>query len=122
MPNLPSRPWCSISFGLLISVNLVLTSIDVFAGAEAQTATAVQCEPRTIRLTAAGELPWWEFPATIAFTHRATGQRLVLEACWDGDRDWLVRFAAPRPGVWTWESVSEDARLNGRLGRLEKQS
>ena len=119
MPSLPSHRQCFISCELPISVILVLSSIDVLSAAEAQKGKAVCWEAKLVRLTADREHPWWEFPATIAFTHRATGQRLVLETCWDGSREWVVRFAAPQPGVWTWESASEDAGLNGRTGRLE---
>lgn len=119
MPSLPSRRRCSISCGLLISVNLVLSSIDPLPAAEAQKGRAVQWEPQMVRLTADREHPWWEFPAEIAFTHPATGKRLALEACWDGGLEWVVRFAAPRPGVWTWESTSKDAGLNGGAGRFE---
>jgi hypothetical protein len=118
MPDLSSRRQCPISFGLLISIALVLSLIDAVSASEAQISRVVW-EPQMFRLTARGEHPWWEFPVTIAFTHQTTGQRLVLEPYWDGGREWVVRFVAPRPGVWTWESMSEDVGLNGRAGRFE---
>jgi hypothetical protein len=104
---------------LLISVHLVLYFAAFVPAAEPQETAAVQWEPQMVRLTADREHPWWEFPATIAFTHQATGQRLVLEACWDGGREWVVRFTAPQPGVWTWETVSGDAGLHGHAGRFD---
>jgi len=80
---------------------------------------AVQWKPQELRLAASDEHPWWSFPATAGFTHEATGKRLVVEAFWDGGRDWVVRFAAPQPGVWTWQTSSDDAGLDDRSGRLE---
>lgn len=119
MPGLPSRRQDSTSWRLLISVHLVLYFAAFVPAVEPQETAVVQWEPQVVRLTAAHEHRWWEFPATITVTHQATGQRLVLEACWDGGRELLVQFAAPRPGVWTWESTSKDADLNGRTGRFE---
>jgi len=119
MPSLPSRRQCSTSCGWLISFHLVLFFAALAPAAEPQETAPVQWEPQIVRLTADREHAWWESPAVIAFTHQATGQRLVLEACWDGDREWVVHFAAPQPGMWTWESTSEDPGLDGRIGRFE---
>lgn len=82
----------------------------------------VQWEPHEIRLTANQDHPWWNFPATVAFTHPSSSVRLELEAYWDGDREWVVRFAPPLPGKWNWTAVSNDAGLNGHAGRIEFRS
>lgn len=90
-------------------------------GAESDAAvrTTVQWKPEQICLSAHDEHPWWIFPVTARFTHQATGRGLVLEGYWAGDREWVVRFAAPLPGTWTWETSSIDGGLDGHRGRLE---
>lgn len=47
------------------------------------------------------------------------GQSLTLSGFWDGGRAWKVRFAAPAPGAWSWETLSKDPGLNGAKGTLE---
>lgn len=41
-------------------------------------------------------------------------------AFWDGGRTWRVRFAAPHPGEWHWQSSAsvDDAGLHGRTGTV----
>ena len=90
-------------------------------GAERDAAVraTVEWKPEQIRLNAHDEHPWWTFPVTARFTHQATGRGLVLEGYWDGDKEWVVRFAAPLPGTWNWETSSSDEGLDGHRGRLE---
>ncbi len=119
MPDRPPREKAfSLHILLIILSSVLLPSRAVFA-VESPAQTVVQWEPQEIRLTADADHPWWTFPATIAFTHQATGERFVLEAYFDGGRDWVVRFAAPHPGLWAWKTVSDDSGLHGRTGRLE---
>jgi len=96
----------------------ILFAAAVAVAGEASRQEAIQWRPQETRLTAAAEHPWWTFPVTVRFTHRQTGQQLVVEGYWDGGGSWAVRFAAPRPGMWIWRSASEDPALNGQAGRL----
>jgi hypothetical protein len=112
------RPFL-LSGGLLIIVSVVLIPAIALCAAEFPPQTAVQWEPQEMRLTANDEHPWWSFPVTIDFAHQATGERLVVEAYWDGGRQWVIGFAASQPGVWTWQTFSDDAGLNGQSGRFE---
>ena len=48
----------------------------------------------------------------------AAGQEIVVSGFWDGGATWKARFAPPLPGVWTFESRSEEPDLNGVTGRL----
>ena len=109
MSDLLSHKWSFLVCGLLIVFSSDLLSATADFAADPPAQTAVQWEPQKIRLAADDEHLWWTFPVTIALTHQATGERLVLEPCWDGGRDWVVRFAAPQPGVWTWQTFSDDA-------------
>lgn len=108
-----------LSRRLLIIVSVVLFPANALPAAELPPQTPVQWKPQEICLTAASEHPWWSFPVTIDFTHQSTGGRLVAEAYWNGGRQWVVRFAAPQPGVWTWQTSSDDSGLDGQSGRFE---
>ena len=63
------------------------------------TADQVTCsawQPQEIRLVAEKVHPWWSFPVRASFTHRETGDQITLSGFWDGNRDWMVRFAPTR--------------------------
>lgn len=52
----------------------------------------------------------------------AAGAAFRVPAFWAGGGSFRVRFAAPRPGVYTWRSecsCPDDAGLHGRAGRFE---
>lgn len=49
---------------------------------------------------------------------KAAGQEIVVSGFWDGGVTWKARFAPPMPGVWTFESRSDDPNLNGVTGGL----
>lgn len=52
----------------------------------------------------------------------ATGETWRVPAFWAGDNTFRVRFAAPRPGHYTWRSECsepDDTGLHGRTGELE---
>jgi len=48
----------------------------------------------------------------------AAREDISVTGFWDGDRNWRARFAPPVPGVWKFESRSEDSDLNGVTGQL----
>jgi hypothetical protein len=55
----------------------------------------------------------------VRFTHRNSGRTLTIPAFWDGGDRFLVRFAPPEPGRWTWKSICpDDPALDGRTGAL----
>ncbi|MGH8017453.1 MAG: DUF4038 domain-containing protein [Opitutaceae bacterium] len=76
-------------------------------------------EPFDIQFQAAEEHPWWEFPVRAEFTHEGSGEKLSVEGCWDGERRWLLRFTAPRAGIWSYRTTSKDRGLDDRSGRIE---
>jgi hypothetical protein len=58
---------------------------------------------------------------TVRFTGvsgEAAREDISVTGFWDGDRNWRARFAPPAPGVWKFESRSEDSGLNGVTGQL----
>ncbi len=70
-------------------------------------------------LGAAPGYDWWEFPVRATWTHEETGEQVVVEAFQvQGDR-WTIRFAPPGPGVWRFETESEDPQLDGLRGALD---
>ena len=58
---------------------------------------------------------------TVRFTGvsgEAAREDISVTGFWDGDRNWRARFAPPVPGVWEFESRSEDTGLNGVTGQI----
>lgn len=53
------------------------------------------------------------------FAHE-DGTTLRRPAFWDGGRDWRVRFAAPKAGIWRWTTAStaNDSGLAGQSGEI----
>lgn len=49
----------------------------------------------------------------------AKGMSLRVFGFWDGGQNWKVRFAPPAAGTWEYKSISSDAGLNNKKGRLE---
>ncbi len=64
--------------------------------------------------------PYTDCDVWVVFTHDETGACLTRPAFWDGEGIWRVRFAAPKPGTWHWESFSAplDPSLAGQKGEL----
>ena len=55
----------------------------------------------------------------VCLTSRGSGRTLTIPAFWDGGDRFVVRFALPEPGRWTWKSVCpDDPALDGRKGSL----
>jgi len=75
-------------------------------------------EPVDLVFHAAEPHPWWEFPVTAEFTADDSKAVMTVAGCWDGGSRWLVRFAAPAPGLWTYRTRSRDRGLDGHSGRI----
>lgn len=104
---------------LFAMVLVLIATTSVLQSQEA--ADRVACpawQPQKIRLVAEKDHPWWSFPVRACFTHRETGDEITLSSFWDGNRDWMVRFAPTRVGTWTYRTSSADAGLDGRTGQL----
>ena len=55
----------------------------------------------------------------VLFLHKGSGTTLTIPAFWDGGDRFVVRFAPPEPGRWTWQSTCpDDPALDGRKGSL----
>ena len=80
---------------------------------------ALQWEPLDIQLTATGDHAWWEFPVTATFKHPESGRELELEGFYDGLGRYVVRFAAPLSGSWTYVTSSSDDGLNKQAGTID---
>lgn len=76
-------------------------------------------EPIELIVHAAAAHPWWQFPVRAEFKREGGTETLTVEGCWDGDRQWVVRAALPRPGLWSWRTTSSDTGLAGHSGRIE---
>jgi len=83
-------------------------------GAAAAAGLAVWQPAELPPFTAGQAHAWDDFPLQVEFTHRASGRTLRVDAFWDGDRRWRVRYALPAAGEWCWEARSEDPQLQGR--------
>jgi len=55
----------------------------------------------------------------VAFTHAESGDKIVVEGFWDGEKSWRVRFAPTCAGKWNWNSASADAGLDGKSGSFD---
>ncbi len=84
--------------------------------------SAVVWTPVEISLEAASSHVWWEFPVTAVFTHAGSGTRLELPGFWDGDRRYVVRFAPPRRGAWTFRTRSADKGLDAVRGTISART
>ncbi len=47
------------------------------------------------------------------FTHKDRSQSYQVPGFWDGGKSWVVRFAAPAPGIWGYKTISRDKALHG---------
>jgi hypothetical protein len=56
--------------------------------------------------------PYLDFDFEVDFTS-PSGTTLTRPAFWNGGKSWIVRFAAPNPGVWKWHSNSLDPAMIG---------
>ncbi len=107
----------------LTPLTLILLAVAAAFGAPAgidrgNNTTCTAWQPQDIRLMAEQDFPWWVFPVRAAFTHHDSGAKIDLEGFWDGGRNWVIRFAATRPGTWTYTTSSTDPGLNGHSGVL----
>jgi hypothetical protein len=56
--------------------------------------------------------------ATVTFAHRDSGEQRTTGMFYSGDDTWKFRFTATRPGVWTFNTTSDDSELDGRTGSV----
>jgi hypothetical protein len=47
-----------------------------------------------------------------------TGQSIVVNGFWDGDRTFRLRFTPTAEGVWTYMTVSSDQAMDGQMGSI----
>jgi hypothetical protein len=47
-----------------------------------------------------------------------SGKKMVIPGFWDGNNNWKIRFAPPLSGIWRYETVSDDRKMNGEKGHL----
>lgn len=78
----------------------------------------VRWRPHDISFNAESRYEWDAFPMQVTFSHSA-GRSLTLDAYWSGDRTWIVRFACPLAGTWTYASSSADAGLDSATGMIQ---
>lgn len=52
-------------------------------------------------------------------TGEAKGTTIDICGSWNGNREWIVNFAAPYPGKWQYRSSSRDRGMNNKRGNLE---
>jgi len=73
-----------------------------------------QWSTHELTFEASDEYSWNDFPLQVTFENGAT--RIKLDAYWDGDNVWKVRFAPTIPGEWKWRSSSVDGEMDGLSG------
>lgn len=56
-----------------------------------------------------GTYAWDRFPLQAELQGPEAEDRLTLDACWDGERRWIVRYTLPRTGEWRWRLAGEAA-------------
>jgi hypothetical protein len=96
---------------------ILLFSIASFSVGREASATVRPWEPVDIELEAADAHPWWTLPVRATF-QTDSGAPVILQGFANGGNRWVIRFAAPRPGVWTYRTSSADRALHGRTGRI----
>jgi len=61
----------------------------------------------------------FDLPATVTFTHVATGETRTASMFFDGGNTWRYRFTGDLPGEWQYTSTSGDPELNGLSGSVK---
>ena len=74
-------------------------------------------EPIDITFTATRSLTWNTFPIQVTFTHE-TGVSHTLDAFYEGDNQWTVRFAPSVAGIWIWDVGQSPVELP-RSGKIK---
>jgi len=100
-------------------LKLVLCLMSFAAGTVKAAEPRLSWQPHEIALTAAREHPWWEFPAQASFQRQGGTESLTIEAYWHGGRRGTVRGALPQPGIWKWQTQSDDSGLASQSGTIE---
>ena len=49
---------------------------------------------------------------------RSQGKIIKVPGFWDGNNTWKIRFTPPAEGNWSYETVSQDRKMNRIKGRL----
>ena len=56
----------------------------------------------------------------VTFINRTTGTTMLMPGFWNGEKEWIVRFAPTECGIWDYETktTGEDVGINGIKGTL----
>ncbi len=46
------------------------------------------------------------------------GKKITIAGFWDGNDIWKIRFAPPLSGIWKYETISGNRKMNGKKGQL----
>lgn len=88
-------------------------------------------EVHTLTFTARGNYdnPYTDIPTegdndllSVTFTGTTGGAKdksITIKGSWNGEKEWIVNFAAPAAGKWTYRTTSRDRGLNGKRGTVE---
>lgn len=110
---------------------IFLLLIALFATTASRGTTLHPWEVHTLTFTARGNYanPYTDIPVlggddllTVTFTGTtgdARGKSLTVTGAWNGEKEWVVNFAAPAVGTWTYKTTSRDRGMNGKRGKLE---
>jgi len=103
-------------------VKLLVLGVCLLNQAEAQ-AAAQQWEPFELTFTSTRDYtnPYTDVRMDVEFSG-PDQTRIHRAAFWDGGKTWRVRFAPPRVGHWTWQSICSekaDSGLHGIEGSLD---
>ena len=79
---------------------------------------AVRWTPIDIAFEAAAGHDWWELPVKATFTHEKTGRTLHVAGFFNGERRYVIRFAAPLAGQWRYVTDSADDRMGNQSGEI----
>lgn len=89
-----------------------------FAGDFATTTTRMwETEQWEIKKASWSKNPF-DIRATVTFTHESGKETRSTETFYDGQNSWQFRFAATRPGKWTFVTQSSDRELHGHTGTI----
>ncbi|HNZ38555.1 MAG TPA: DUF4038 domain-containing protein [Candidatus Latescibacteria bacterium] len=67
--------------------------------------------------------PYADVTLDVAFSN-SRGAKIIVPAFWAGGATWKVRFSAPSPGTWKFQSICDnrsDIGLHGRTGAISVQ-
>jgi hypothetical protein len=104
---------------LAVSTAVIAAAGYAIAGPSYADAATQRWQPVNLSLTTSHDYPNPYRDVSVSATFRGpAGTDLTVPGFFTEGHTWLVRFAPPQPGTWTYRTTSADPELNGQTGSI----